>query len=86
METQEPSLFQPSRFQSNHHKQGLSITTSKISDSLIEPQVLPYVPACGCKFYAHGFHLHPTFIAPSQSEAYLKPSQTSAMKSFCDNS
>ena len=71
---------------SNHHKQGFSITTKKISYSLIEPEVLLYVPACSCKFYAHAVHLHPILIAPFQSEAYLEPSRTSAMNLFCENS
>ena len=40
------------------------ITLSKISYSLIEPQLLPCTPACGYKFHALAFQLHPTFIAP----------------------
>ena len=79
LETHEPSLFQPSRFLSNHHKQDFSITTRKIPYSLIEPEVLPYVTASGSKFHAHAVHLHLTFIAPSQSEAYLEPS-----RAICD--
>ena len=82
MEAHKPSLFQPSLSQLNHHKQGFANTTSKISDSLIEPEVLPYVRDCGFKFYAHAVHLHLTFIAPSQSEAYLEPSRTSAREVF----
>ena len=82
MEGHLPSLFQPSLFQLNHHKQGFANTTSKISDSLIESEVLPYVPDCGFKFHANAVHLHLAFIAPSQSEAYLEPRRTSAREVF----
>ena len=44
LETYKPSLFQPCRSQSNHHQQGFSITISKISYSLIDPQLLSSVP------------------------------------------
>ena len=74
LKTNEPSLFPLHRSQSNHHKQGFYITTSKISYNLTEPQVLlcvPQVLTCGCKFYAHVLYLHPAFIASSQSQAYL---------------
>ena len=80
LETHDPSLLQPSCSLLNHHKQGFLITTRKISYSLIEPQVLAYVTSYRCKFHAHGVHLHPTFIAPSQSEAYLEPSWTSGIE------
>ena len=86
LETHETSLFQPSCSQSNRHNQGFSITTRKISYSLIEPEVLLYVPVCGFKFHAHAVHPRPTFIAHSQSEAYLEFSQTSAMEPFWENS
>ena len=59
LETHEPSLFQPSHSLSNHHKQGFSITTRKISYSLIESEVLPYVPACACQIHSHEVHLQP---------------------------
>ena len=59
----------------------LSIPASKITYSLIESQVLPYVPV-----YTHAVHLHLTFTAPSQSEVYLEPSLTTATEHFCENS
>ena len=52
LETHETGLFQPSCSQSNRHKQGFSITTRKISYSLIEPEVLTYVPACSSFIYS----------------------------------
>ena len=38
------------------------------------------VTAWGYKFHALAVYLHPTFKIPSQSEAYLEPSRTSAME------
>ena len=46
-------LFLLHRSQSNHHKQCFSVTTSKISYNMIQPQVLLCVPTCGCKFHAY---------------------------------
>ena len=71
-------LFSLHRSQSNHHKQGFSITPSKVSYNLIEPQVLLCVPSsCGCQFHAQVVYLQATFIA-SLEEAYL-----SAPHFFC---
>ena len=67
LKTQETSLFQPFPSQSNHLKREFSIITGKIPYSLIEPQVLPCVPACGCNLHPHAFQLHPTFIAPQSN-------------------
>ena len=66
-------LFSLHRSQSNHHKQGFSITTSKVSYNLIEPQVLLCVPSCGCKFYAHVVYLQATFIASSEEACLSTP-------------
>ena len=71
LETHEPSIFNQRLAQQNHHNQGFSITTSKISYSLIELQVLLSMPTCRCKSEAQVIYLHSTFIAPSQSEVYL---------------
>ena len=68
LKTNEPNLFRLHCSQSNHHKQGFSITTSKISYSLIEPQVPPCVPTCRCRFHAHVVYLNSTFLASSQSK------------------
>ena len=47
-----------------YHKWDSPITKSKISYSLIDPQPLPCIPACGDEFRALAFHPHPTFTAP----------------------
>ena len=40
---------------------GKAVFTSKISYSLIEPQLLSYLPACGHRFHALTVYLHATF-------------------------
>ena len=69
LETHKGSLFQSRRSQLNHHHQIFSITTSMISYSLIELQLLPCIAAWCRKFHAHPVYLHSTFIAPSKSDA-----------------
>ena len=46
---------------------------------MIEPVLLPYAPASGCKFYALTVYLHSTFTEPFWSDVDLESSQTSAM-------
>ena len=48
----------------------ISITRSKISYSLIEPQPLLYTPACGYKFHALAVHPLPIFTAPPVKSAF----------------
>ena len=81
-ETNKSSLLQPRHSQSNHHKYVFSMTTSKISCSLIEPLILPWVLACCCKFHALVVWRYPTFTIPYQLKVYLEPSRTSAMDLF----
>ena len=42
-------------------KRHFEITTSKISLTLMEPQLLLCIPACGYKFYVLSVHPQPTF-------------------------
>ena len=44
--------------------EAMSITRNSISYSLIEPQPLLCIPACGCKFYALVLYPQSTFTAP----------------------
>ena len=62
------------------HANAIIIKYVKFSYSLIESQLLPCVPACGCKFHALAVFLDPIFTAPFQSAVHLESSQTSAAK------
>ena len=57
-------LFRSGYSKWNHWKQYFYITTSKVSYSLIEPQLLPCTSTCSYKFHALPVHLHPTFLTP----------------------
>ena len=48
----------------------ISITRSKISYSLIEPQLLLCIPACGYEFHAPVAYPHPTFTVPPVRSAF----------------
>ena len=50
--------------------EAISITRSKISYSLIEPQPLLCTPACGYEFHAVAVYAHPTFTAPLVRSAF----------------
>ena len=50
--------------------EAISITRSKISCSLIEPQILLCTPAYGNEFHALVVHPQPTFTAPPVISAY----------------
>ena len=58
-----PCLFQSVYFQLNHHKRHSQITRSKVSYSLIEPQPLPWTPACGYQFHVLAVHPSPNFTS-----------------------
>ena len=69
-EVHKPVLFQSGYSQSNHHKRYFYITKSKISYSLIEPQLLPCTPNCGYKFHALPIYQQPTFTTPTIRGAF----------------
>ena len=70
----------------NHHMQDFWITTSMISYSSIEPQLLPCATSCGYKFHTLEVHLHPIFTVPFQLETHLESSQKSVAVLSCRNS
>ena len=65
--------------------EAISITRSKISYSLVEPQSLLFVPACGYEFHALAVHAHPTFTAPP-ARSHLEFGRGSVVKLFRENS
>ena len=50
--------------------EAISITRSKISYSLIEPQSLLFTLACGYEFHALAVHPHPPFTVPPVRSAF----------------